>query len=246
MNFIENLRKAKNDKKMKTSDIATLSGVPLGTLNKLFSGAIEEPKLSVALSLAAAMSMSLDELCGHSAISECLTREEQTLVDAYRRADTYAKETILVLAEREADRPQGTSRTATLLPLPDAADEGKVVLPLFLLPVSAGRGAILDSDASDEIEIRATRISNAADFAVRVSGDSMEPRFKSGDVLLVRRQSTLDEGELGIFIGDGEGYFKRLEKGVLHSINERYDDIPLSSFSEFSCVGKVIGRVHAN
>ena len=58
MNFIENLRRAKQDKKMTTGELAALSEVPLGTLTKLFSGAIEEPKLSVALQLAKALSIS--------------------------------------------------------------------------------------------------------------------------------------------------------------------------------------------
>lgn len=243
MNFIENLRRAKQDKKMTTGELAALSEVPLGTLNKLFSGAIEEPKLSVALQLAKAMSMSLDELCGHSPISECLTGEEQALVDAYRRADAHAKEIILLLAEKEAERGAAIS-SATLLALPEAED-GKILLPLYLLPVSAGRGAILDGDAADTVELRSTRISNAADFALRVSGDSMEPRFKNDDILLVRRQCHLEVGEFGIFVGDGEGFFKKLGDGVLCSLNPRYADIPLSDFDEFSCVGKVIGRVQA-
>ena len=243
MNFIENLRRAKQDKKMTTGELAARSDVPLGTLNKLFSGAIEEPKLSVALQLATAMSMSLDELCGHSAISECLTGDETALVEAYRRADAYAKELILLLAEKEAGRTKAAVSSSQLA-VPVGEDE-KILLPLYLLPVSAGRGAILDGDTCDTVELRSTRISNAADFALRVSGDSMEPRFKNDDILLVRRQCHLEVGEFGIFVGDGEGFFKKLGEGVLCSLNPRYADIPLSDFDEFSCVGKVIGRVRA-
>ncbi len=50
-------------------------------------------------------------------------------------------------------------------------------------------------------------------FCLAVRGDSMEPRIREGDIALVRRQPTLESGQLGVFLyGDGEGTLKRYRK----------------------------------
>ena len=71
----------------------------------------------------------------------------------------------------------------------------------------------------------------------------MEPRFKSGDILLVHQQPSVLFGELGIFIADGQGYFKRFMGDRLHSLNPEFPDIPLRRFDDFFCCGKVVGHM---
>ena len=47
-------------------------------------------------------------------------------------------------------------------------------------------------------------------FYLIVTGDSMEPRIHDGDYALVRKQPTLDNGDLGVMVfGEGEGTLKR-------------------------------------
>ena len=111
------------------------------------------------------------------------------------------------------------------------------------MPTSAGTGVFLEGTATETIDVRATFATEQADFALRVSGHSMEPRFKDGDVVLVHQQNQVLFGELGIFIADGEGYFKRFMGDRLHSLNPRFADIPLRDFDEFLCCGKVVGHM---
>ena len=85
------------------------------------------------------------------------------------------------------------------------------VLPLYRLAVSAGTGEFLDGDGYDTVEV-GEEVSPLADFGVRIAGDSMEPRFVSGQIVWVRRQETLRSGEIGIFLYNGSGYCKRLER----------------------------------
>ncbi len=243
MSFMERLRKVKAEKKLTTADLSRLSGVPTGTLNKLFTGVTEEPKLSVAYALARAMDCTLDELCSEGAENDCLTPLEKRLVDAYRAADEAGRDIILTVAQKEADRQAAVK--PEIAEAPTFAESGKILLPLYLLPVSAGRGAILDGDDCETIEVRNTRISSQATFALRVSGNSMEPTFRENDTLLVRKQSSVEKGELGIFIGDGEGFFKCFLGDRLHSLNPKYADIPIGNFAEFVCCGKVIGKIAA-
>ena len=48
-------------------------------------------------------------------------------------------------------------------------------------------------------------------FYLVVKGDSMEPRISDGDLALVHRQNTLDNGDLGVLVygADGEGTLKK-------------------------------------
>jgi hypothetical protein len=54
---------------------------------------------------------------------------------------------------------------------------------------------------------------------------------------------TLEFGELGIFILDGNGYFKIYGGDRLISMNKIYGDILLKDFENVSCVGRVVGKL---
>ena len=80
--------------------------------------------------------------------------------------------------------------------------------------VKAGYGALaFEEDYGQEY----ARVKDPANyFYLVVRGDSMEPRIQDGDLALVHRQDTLENGDLGVLIyGDeGEGTLKRyLQRG---------------------------------
>lgn len=57
-----------------------------------------------------------------------------------------------------------------------------------------------------------------ADFALRCKGDSMTPTFLDGDLVLIRQQSEVEDGQIAAIGIDGEATLKhiyRQEKGVL-------------------------------
>jgi SOS-response transcriptional repressor LexA len=73
----------------------------------------------------------------------------------------------------------------------------------------------------------------------------MEPRFINGQIVFIRQQNILENGEIGIFLLDGEAYIKKLQNDsngkFLISLNKDYKPIPIEEHSEFSILGKVIG-----
>ena len=114
-------------------------------------------------------------------------------------------------------------------------------LPLYDLPVSAGTGQFLDGESCEMMEADDT-VPPEADFALRISGDSMSPRFTHGQLVFVRQQQTLRPGEIGIFVLNGEAYCKRLGEGPrLISLNPRYAPIPIGPYDAFRVLGKVLG-----
>lgn len=245
--FAEKIRSLKAQKGITGQQLSEMSGVPTGTLNKLLTGVVEEPKLSTAVALATALGTTLGAMMGEEDTDGTLTPDEKKLLSDYRASDDYGKALLRKVAEMESGRTADftvtdAERTVHAAePLPEKA--AVITLPLYLLPVSAGTGAVLDNSDRETIDVRAGYGAELADFALRVSGNSMEPRFRNGDVLLVKQQHEVNFGELGIFIADGEGYFKRYMGDRLHSLNPEYPDIPLKKFTEFVCCGKVVGHM---
>lgn len=110
--------------------------------------------------------------------------------------------------------------------------------------VSAGTGVVLDDEYAEDIDIDFNPPKH--DYVLKINGDSMEPAFADGQIIFVKQQSSINNGEFGIFILDGQGYFKKYsidyekKKAVLISLNDKYDDIDLSEYEDVRCVGKVI------
>lgn len=112
-------------------------------------------------------------------------------------------------------------------------------IPLYDLPVSAGSGSFLDGDSYELLEYDST-VPAETTFAVRIFGDSMSPRFVDGQIIYVKQQPTLDDGEIGIFMLNGSAYCKKLSGGRLLSINTKYQPINISNFDDFRIYGKVL------
>ena len=107
-------------------------------------------------------------------------------------------------------------------------------------PAAAGSGSFLDNPSSEKIKVDDTVPKNA-DFAIRVSGDSMEPRFTNSQIIFVKAQDWLDVGDIGIFALNNESFVKQWGGDRLISLNKKYKPILLNEFDELKTFGKVVG-----
>lgn len=117
---------------------------------------------------------------------------------------------------------------------------GKRLLRLYDIPVSAGLGNYLDSSDYEMIDTD-NLVPDSADYAVRVNGDSMMPRFVDQQIIFIHEQPSLDEGEIGIFCLNNDTYLKKLGRNCLISLNPKYPPIPIREHDEFKVFGRVIG-----
>lgn len=113
-------------------------------------------------------------------------------------------------------------------------------LRLYNLPVSAGGGDYLEGDDFELIEVDEL-VPDTADYAVRVNGNSMMPRFVDRQIVFIQEQPELEIGEIGIFCLNNDAYIKRLGQGMLISLNPDYEPIPIGDHDEFKIFGKVVG-----
>ncbi len=118
----------------------------------------------------------------------------------------------------------------------------KRTIPLFDLRISAGTGIDIFDGRIPSDDLPTDNMD--CDFALRVSGDSMEPDIRDGSIVLIKKCENLDEGKTGAFYYNGNIYCKKLaqnESGAyLISINPAYKPIKISS-DDMMLYGEVIG-----
>ncbi len=201
-------------------------------------------------------------LFGNENVSE-LPEDIKKLVEYYKTLSDKDKgmvlgkaETLAELAaeraakERAAKHPKKAAQIAAPAadeqPEPEDNEPEQPLIKIMhsFYKVSAGRGFDLSGDDDwEEIEIPDTHEARKADYALTIQGDSMEPIYYDGDIVLVKKQDAVEIGQVGIFVLDGSGFIKKYNGDRLISLNEKYDDILLEDYNDCRCDGRVIGRV---
>ncbi len=259
--YIERIKQLKSEKKITNDQLADMTGIPLGTLSKILAGISDSPKLVNIVAIAQALGCSLDYLISgnpENTNNYTLSAQEIRMVETFRQLDAHGKELTLLVLEKEKERALGAetevvarperarvlSQPSLRTPSVSASGLGKRTICLYDMPVSAGLGIDLSDVMESEIRIPDNAKTQDADYALRISGNSMEPKFHEGDILLIQNCDSVEVGELGIFVLDGEGYFKKFDGDKLLSLNPIYAPIPLKDFSDIQCVGRVIGKMY--
>ena len=267
MDYISRIKQIKSERRITNEELSDMTGIPLGTLSKILAGISDSPKLSNIVAICSALGCTLDYIVSGTPENNnnyTLAEGEIRLVENFRMLDAHGKEMVTLVLEKECDRarseqyssekrakvlsPIGERQRVAVAPQKRIAPTvpyglGKREIPLFEMPVSAGPGVFLEDTQSDDIVIADNSKTRGADFAVRISGRSMEPKYHDGDILLVQDCDAVENGELAIFVLDGSGYFKMFGGDRLISLNPEFDDIPLRDFGEVSCCGRVVGKL---
>ncbi len=242
--FYEQLKQA--CKKESTSITATLKKIGIGTANGTYWKNGSVPSSDIVVQLSEFLNVSTDYLLKgveNNSSTINLTTDEQELIEIYSNLSSENKvrirERAIVLAELE----KPVAKEPAVIEEPE---EKRLKINCSTYQVSAGAGFELgEGDEWYEIEVPDTSKARKADFALQIKGNSMEPIYFNGDIVLVKEQPSVELGEIGIFNIEGNGYIKKFGGDRLISLNAEYDDIEVSDYDEerIRCFGKVIGRV---
>lgn len=258
--YIDRIKQIKSEKKITNDQLSAMTDIPLGTLSKILAGISDSPKLANIVAICAALECSLDYILTgipENTNNYTLDEREIALIENYRKLDKHSKELVSMVISKESEREDegagadgyfsrrivhggGSVRGAAMK---SAVGLSKRKISLYDLPVSAGTGVYLTDTESVEITIPDNPDTKTADFALRIKGNSMEPKYRDGDVLLIEECDSVEYGELGIFILDGDGYFKKFGGDRLISLNPDYEPIYLKNFDEIVCCGRVVGKL---
>lgn len=193
-----------------------------------------QPDLSRLRRLSLLLRTSVDELLGLRAapaprLPELSSSEAEGL-SLYRSLDAHGQRLVRLVLNEELAR-MGTS---------SAPAQAMVTFRISEQPAAAGFGVYLGPDAFRIVTVPRDALPRGASFGVPVSGDSMEPAYHDGDILIVS-ESLPAPGDVGVFVMDGMGYVKVCGHGELLSLNPAY--APIHMTEGIRPCGKVIGTL---
>lgn len=114
--------------------------------------------------------------------------------------------------------------------------------------VAAGLPIFADDNIIDYEEIPTEMAKNGEYFALKIHGDSMEPRIYNNDIVIVRKQDDVDNGDIAIVIVNGDlGTCKKVIKhssGIsLVSLNSKYEPMFYTADEILKLPLTIIGKV---
>lgn len=117
-------------------------------------------------------------------------RDYSPMIDKFKALDDHGKKVVNLVLNAEHERCVGKS-------VADLPEKKTKVIPLF--PAAAGPGEPMDTTAIQEYEVDAD---SKAQFAVKISGDSMEPELHDGEIVLCKARRA-QIGEFAVIMVNG-------------------------------------------
>jgi phage repressor protein C with HTH and peptisase S24 domain len=245
--FYDNLKAICDKKGVKITPLVAECGGAKGSISNWKKGAA--PNSDIVLKLAVRLNVSTDYLLKGLEQQYHLSCEQNDMLNAFDKLSAIDKakvieraETLAELAAERAAEQEKENKTeqnnviGKCLPLNGTCDK-----TYYSDAACAGTGLYLDEASAETLTVRSTPEALAADFAIPISGDSMEDEYHDGDIVLVESCPCVRKGEVGIFLIDGDVCIKKYGGRFLISYNKNYKPIDLSKHETVVCFGKVIG-----
>ena len=125
--------------------------------------------------------------------------------------------------------------------------KGTVMVPVYGR-IAAGIPDEMIEDIEDYEEISEAMASQGEYLALKIKGDSMEPKFSVGDVIIIRKQETCEDGEICAVMVNGDDAtckkVKRMANGIaLISTNPKYEPMYFSNEEIENLPVRILGKV---
>ncbi|MEQ3070435.1 XRE family transcriptional regulator [Thomasclavelia ramosa] len=234
MAFKEQLKSARLAKGYTQEQLATAIGVAKSTFTGYEKGN-SEPNMLTIKKLMEILEVDANYLWydeNDNSNSFVTSFIEQQIIKKYRLIDETGKNTVEFVLNDIYDRC-----VKEPAPLYET-----VLKPAYQCGLSAGTGLYAFDDVPTE-QIEVPIDFKDIDFVISVSGDSMEPTYRGGDKVMIKKQRDIKIGEIGAFMVNGEAYIKELGNKCLISHNKKYAPIHFNESMRIDCIGKVIGKL---
>ena len=178
-----------------------------------------------------------NEFFGLAGVGTLLTVSEKDLLNQYRELDSSGKEAVDVLVRGMSGRMRLKRLRRAYHGLNSVTNKER------LFAAGDHSNDWPDYPESEEVILYDSPTVSQADEIITVSGASMEPKFFSGDKVLVKYCSDIQNGDIGCFYVPGiGGVIKQKAYDRLHSLNPKFDDIIVNEEGA-TIIGLVLGRI---
>lgn len=239
MNVGERIKQRRKDLKMSADELATSVGVSRSTIFRYEKGDIEKvgpdvlKKIAVKLNVSPADLMGWDDTPVHE-LKIPTSPLVQKITEKAVNLTAPRKQKVLDFTENQL-REQSNK----VISLEEDLFEYKVYEKL-----SAGTGFSYFNDGNYDTVFYDKDLDH--DFASWVFGDSMEPKYMNGEVVLIKETGFDYDGAIYAVDWDGQTYIKKVYKekdGLrLVSINNKYKD----KFAPYEEDPRIIGKIVGN
>ncbi len=196
MNNLKTLREMLGFEQQK--EFAKTLGIPPNTYGGYENGQ-REPKIEFWVMLADKYKVAIDWLMGFSDDPHKTKYEAKSVIDErYSALDAHGKRLVDAVMDIELGRVEE--------PAPKIIDLGTI--RKYLSRPAAGVGGLVEGEDYEDIP-RTLEMPKNADFCLVVSGDSMEPYIKDGELIFVNETAPLHDLDVGVFFVDGATYVKQ-------------------------------------
>lgn len=114
-----------------------------------------------------------------------------------------------------------------------------------------GKEIFAEDEILDVLELP-EKICKKVDFGTYVEGDSMSPKILDGDIIFIKKDSIIEDGDMGLFYLNEKIYVKKLKynpftsETFLVSLNKEYSNIKINPEDDFKILGKVVCKLDYN
>lgn len=204
------------------TELCSIAGVPRSNLSELKAGRTRSLSSGVVRKLATALNVSVDELEGsYKPVTELSADLILAAMDdkMLSSLSLEQKQDLVNRLLNDINRQQRNLRLGIEKP-------ATKVIELYSTAFAAGPGEPDTAERSETLEVPEGL---RADFAVRVTGDSMEPYIRDRSIVYGEKRQPLD-GEVGCFIVAGEYLIKQFcqdNRGTVYlfSLNRKRKDL---------------------
>lgn len=219
---------------MEQMALAKMLGVKSNAISNWEHGRTR-PDLNQIPKICAALEIGFYELFGADDPMRTFTEKERAIIEDYRYLNDQNKSVLNAVLSTLVER--------------QSAESCPPITKLIKFQKQLAAGFDISSDFDDEgedIYLYSSKEVDSADCVFTVSGDSMEPEYHNGDLVLVQRYpgcGKLVIGDVVAFMIGNETYIKEYQKDGLHSYNKAYKTMKFNSDDRVILIGKVMGIV---
>ncbi|MCD0938910.1 helix-turn-helix domain-containing protein, partial [Staphylococcus aureus] len=200
--FKDRLKQIMSERKISQSELSRRTGIGRNSISDYLNGKYEA-KQDKVFELAKALNVNEAWLMGFD-ISKNRKIENNDITSIYSKLTPPRQSNVLKYATNQLEEQNNDSDNLVDF---NSYIQEKSEVDIYGC-ASAGIGERLYNEPISKEFVRG--YVPAHDIALKVNGDSMEPLFKNGQIIFIEKSHTIKDGQIGVFIINGDAYVKKV------------------------------------